>query len=93
MKIKNIITDLISNSINKITPPLNPHGGLAHKEMESQTSSPPAAPSRLNGAEKEEQRIFILRMLANKKINIEEAQGLLDALEGDPELIGNAHYI
>jgi hypothetical protein len=92
MKFNNFITDLISNSINKITSSQNPHEGTANKEMETRISPPTAAAAQLNGVSKEEQRLFILRMLANKKINIKEANGLLDALEGEPEPICNAHY-
>jgi len=93
MKLSNFITDLISDSINKITPSHNPPSRLAHNEMETQISSPSAAHSQINVVQKEEQRLFILRMLANNKITIEEAQGLLDALEGEPEPICNANYI
>ncbi len=93
MKINTLFTNLMSNSINKRTPTNNPREGETLNEKTTHSSSTTAASSPLNEASTEQQRLFILRMLANKKINIEEAQGLLDALEGEPELICEADYI
>jgi hypothetical protein len=93
MKLNNFITDLMDNTINKITPSRNLLEGMVGEEMETPASSPSAVPFELSGGNKEEQRLFILRMLANKKINIKEAQGLLDALDGEPEPVCSAHNI
>ena len=74
MKINTLFTNLMSNSINKRTPTNNPREGETLNEKTTHSSSTTAASSPLNEASTEQQRLFILRMLANKKINIEEAQ-------------------
>lgn len=93
MKLNKIPTYLNSISTKIKTTTHKPRTSEPTAENERHSSSNNTAPSINNAREPQEQQLFVLRMLADKKISIKEAQGLLDALEGETEFASDAQYL